>query len=45
MKKYIDKDSFDIHNDFLYHSCGARLVKINADTSIIHGILYCEESI
>lgn len=43
MKKYIDKDSFDIHNDFLYHSCGARLMKIHADTSIINGVVYCDK--
>lgn len=41
----IEKDSqdFEIHNDFLYHRCGARLVKIRPDSSLINFAVYCDK--
>lgn len=41
MKKKIAE--FEIKNNFLYHFCGARTVKIRDDTSLINFSVYCDK--
>lgn len=37
------QEEFEIKNDFLYHCCGARLVKAPYDSVLVNFPVYCDK--
>lgn len=42
-KNDIPQKQFDIHDNFLYHCCGAKLVKIQKNSVLVNFAVYCDK--